>query len=123
MFLLLSSPDSEMKVELSALFLTFLSVLLLLKIGSKFRTNNLSSRLPPGRWKLPLIGNIHQLVGSQSHHILRDLAKKYGPLMQRQLGEVSTVVVFSPETAKEGMKTHDIIFASRPRIIATEIMS
>ncbi|KAI5674712.1 hypothetical protein M9H77_15076 [Catharanthus roseus] len=110
--------------DFSALIFTFLFIFLLLKLGIKHRIGDPSkSNLPPGPWKLPFIGNIHQLAGSQPHRVLRELAKKYGPLMHLQVGEVSTVVVSSPETAKEVMKTHDIIFASRPHIIATQILS
>ncbi|KAL3503599.1 hypothetical protein ACH5RR_038048 [Cinchona calisaya] len=57
------------------------------------------------------------------HRVLRDLAKKYGPIMQLQVGEVSTIVVSTPKTAKEVMKTHDIIFASRPHITASKILA
>ncbi|PON94071.1 LOW QUALITY PROTEIN: Cytochrome P450, E-class, group I [Trema orientale] len=53
---------------------------------------------------------------------LRDLAKKHGPLMYLKIGEVPTVVVSSPEFAKEVMRTHDIIFASRPRILVSKIL-
>ncbi|XP_059666529.1 desmethyl-deoxy-podophyllotoxin synthase-like [Cornus florida] len=97
-------------------FLLFLFMVLKTKISS-------SPKLPPGPWKLPLIGNIHQFVGSLPHHRLRDLAMKYGPLMHLQLGQLPIVVITSAEFAKEVMKTHDIIFASRPFIFAMNIIS
>ncbi|KAF3634581.1 Premnaspirodiene oxygenase, partial [Capsicum annuum] len=38
------------------------------------------------------------------------------------LGEVSAVVVTSSETAKQVLKTHDLAFASRPRLLAFDII-
>ncbi|KAE8668761.1 putative Mitochondrial transcription termination factor family protein [Hibiscus syriacus] len=42
------------------------------------------------------------------------LARKYGPIMHLRLGLMPVIVVSSPEAAELFLKTHDLVFASRP---------
>ncbi|KAK4722076.1 hypothetical protein R3W88_012309 [Solanum pinnatisectum] len=78
--------------------------------------------LPPGPWRLPFIGNVHQLMSDRPHRSLRNLSKKYGPIMHLRLGKNSTIVVSSSEMAKEIMKTQDLHFVDRPQIMSTSII-
>ena len=70
-------------------------------------------RLPPGPAQLPILGNLH-LLGTLPHKNLRELARRYGPVMQLRLGTVPTVVVSSAEAAREVLKVHDVDCCSRP---------
>ncbi|XP_024029892.1 cytochrome P450 71D9 isoform X2 [Morus notabilis] len=114
----------ELKLpSFSILFTFFVFVFMVLNILIKrAKTISSDSKLPPGPWKLPLLGNIHQLFGSLPHRALRDLAKKHGPFIYLRLGQLSTLVVSSTEYAKEVMRTHDVIFASRPRSLFAQIL-
>ncbi|KAF3458029.1 hypothetical protein FNV43_RR02693 [Rhamnella rubrinervis] len=103
-------------------FLLFLFALVNILKRSKLKLIFFFIETTPGPWKLPVIGNLHQLVGPLLHQVLRDLAKKHGPLMHLKLGQLSVTVVSSPDFAKEVMKTHDVIFASRPQTLVSKIM-
>ncbi|GMN49057.1 hypothetical protein TIFTF001_018226 [Ficus carica] len=95
---------------------TLLLILFLLLTCSlmKRRTSKKQNKnLPPSPPKLPFIGNLHQL-GSLPHQSLWQLSKTYGPVMHLQLGKMLTVVISSPEAAKEVLKTYDLDSCSRP---------
>ncbi|KAJ9564679.1 hypothetical protein OSB04_000645 [Centaurea solstitialis] len=98
-----------------ALFIFFLFKLLI--TPSKPKKNQL-----PEPWRIPIIGHMHHLIGSLPYHRLNELARKYGPLMHLQLGEVSTIVVSSPRWAKDILTTYDITFADRPQTLTGEIV-
>ncbi|EMS53129.1 Cytochrome P450 71C1 [Triticum urartu] len=76
---------------------------------------------PPG--KLPIIGHL-PLIGSHPHVSFRDLAAKHGRdgLMLVHVGAVPTIVVSTPQAAEAVLRTHDHVFASRPRNPVADII-
>ncbi|KAL0417249.1 UNVERIFIED_CONTAM: cytochrome [Sesamum latifolium] len=96
------------------LFPALVSLFLFWAITKWFYKPAANKKLPPSPWKLPILGNLHQL-GSSPHRNLQSLAKKHGPLMLLHIGTVPTLVVSSVDAAREIMKTHDLIFADRPQ--------
>ncbi|KAE8679157.1 hypothetical protein F3Y22_tig00111402pilonHSYRG00904 [Hibiscus syriacus] len=99
----------EFHISFFQVLIAFFLPLVLFIATRKTRARNVSRRVIPGPWKLPWIGNLHQLaVSDLLHRTLRDLASKHGPIMHLQLGQVSTLVISSPEMAREIMKTHDL---------------
>nr|AYM55605.1 cytochrome p450 [Croton stellatopilosus] len=68
--------------------------------------------LPPGPRPLPVIGNILDL-GEKPHQILAKLSKRYGNLMSLKLGTLTTIVISSPNMAKEALHKHDQALSSR----------
>jgi len=67
----------------------------------------------PSLPKLPIIGNLHQLA-TLTHRTLQSLAQPYGPLVLLHFGNVPVLVVSTAEAAREVMKTHDLVFCTRP---------
>ncbi|PKU85770.1 Cytochrome P450 71A1 [Dendrobium catenatum] len=88
---------------------------------SKRKSISKKTLLLPSPAGLPFIGNLHQ-ISLIPHRSLFELSKKHGPLMLLQLGSIPTLVVSSPSTAREIMRTHDLVFASRPSLKAARIL-
>ncbi|EOY20989.1 hypothetical protein QUC31_007129 [Theobroma cacao] len=109
-----------------ALLLAFLdllsSLLYILRSTSRPKHSKDHRKLPPAPWALPIIGNLHML-GKLPDRTLHHLAQKYGSMMSIRLVYVPTVVVSSPEAAELFLKTHDTIFASRPKVQVFEYLS
>nr|AUG98166.1 cytochrome p450 [Trachyspermum ammi] len=101
-----------------AMFMIFVFMLLNL-LKTLFRK---SKKLPPGPFKLPIVGNLLQVTGALPHRSLYNLSEIHGPLMHLQLGEVSAVVVSNPRMAKEVLKTHDLCFSDRPTLLLGNII-
>ncbi|KAL2477934.1 Cytochrome [Forsythia ovata] len=97
-------------------FLSFLLVLLSIAWICPFLISNSkqrkSGKLPPGPYPFPIIGNILEL-GQKPHQSLAKLSKTYGPLMYLKIGYLETVVVSSPEIAKDILQKYDQVFSSR----------
>ncbi|CAL4923338.1 unnamed protein product [Urochloa decumbens] len=111
----------DVKLLYQPLLLSILAIALI-RIIRPFLTSPQKARLPPGPWKLPVIGSMHHLVNVLPHRALRDLAGVHGPLMMLQLGETPLVVASSREMARQVLKTHDANFATRPKLLGTEVV-
>ncbi|XP_050209123.1 desmethyl-deoxy-podophyllotoxin synthase-like [Mercurialis annua] len=105
-----------------SLFLAFILWAIIWKIFRLYSSKPLN--LPPGPRQLPVIGNLHQFMinGALPYRRLAGWAKKYGAIMQIQLGQVPVVIISTPETAKQVLTTHDLVFAIRPPLIVSDII-
>ncbi|KAL1827574.1 hypothetical protein ACET3Z_005986 [Daucus carota] len=83
------------------------------------KTSDSHQKPPPGPSGLPVIGHLHML-GKLPHQTLYKLSQKYGPIMSLRLGSVPTIVVTSPGAAELFLRTHDAVFASRPKMQVAE---
>ncbi|KAL0911867.1 hypothetical protein M5K25_017796 [Dendrobium thyrsiflorum] len=97
---------------------------MLILLAERGRRRAISNKIPllPSLPGLPLIGNIHEL-GSLPQRSLRELSKKHGSLMLLHLGSIPTLVVSSAKHAQEFMRTHDLVFASRPSSKVSKLLS
>ncbi|CAD6234789.1 unnamed protein product [Miscanthus lutarioriparius] len=114
-----------------AVWCTLLCLLAGVAVLLKLKTKSIASRhgaagalnLPPGPRPLPVIGNLHCLLGALPHHAMRALAQRYGDVVLLRLGHVPTVVVSSPEAARQVLRTHDAVVSNRPLYVTADILS
>ncbi|XP_038883676.1 cytochrome P450 71AU50-like [Benincasa hispida] len=88
----------------------------------QFNKKSKGKKLPPGPKGFPIIGSLN-LLKEFPHRDLHQLSQKYGPIMHMKLGLVNTIVVSSPTAAELFLKTHDLIFASRPLTMVSKFLS
>uniref|UniRef100_A0ACD5V1L0 Uncharacterized protein n=1 Tax=Avena sativa TaxID=4498 RepID=A0ACD5V1L0_AVESA len=108
-------------MELTGATLLSIALVSLAILVSLLRRKSASS-WPPGPRSLPFIGSLLHLLTSEPQVALRDLARKYGPVMYLRLGQVDTVVISSPAAAQEVLRDNTLNFSSRPSILASEII-
>ncbi|XP_057770315.1 salviol synthase-like [Salvia miltiorrhiza] len=103
--------------------LSFLFLFIFLKYVTITKSANRYSHIPTPK-TLPLIGNLHLMLGTDApHRLFRELAAKHGPLMHLQLGEIHFIIVSSVDLAKQVLKIHDINFANRPPGVAQDVLA
>jgi hypothetical protein len=69
-----------------------------------------------------VLGNL-PLLGKFPHLSLYKLSQKYGDVMELKLGSISTVVISSPNGAKEVLQIHDSLFATRPKSVIIDMLT
>ncbi|KAK1412551.1 hypothetical protein QVD17_33903 [Tagetes erecta] len=105
--------------SLASIFFVTLIVLL----HNYFNKKSVNHEPPKAKGAWPIIGHLHLLGGSRlTHHVLGDMADKYGPIFTIKMGVHKALVVSNAEIAKECYTTNDKIFATRPKSKAGEIM-
>ncbi|XP_019183844.1 PREDICTED: cytochrome P450 CYP736A12-like [Ipomoea nil] len=86
---------------------------------AKMAMKKKEKRLPPGPKGLPILGHFH-LLGKNPHQDMYHLAKQHGPIIHLRFGSATIIHVSSADAAKLFLKTHDHVFASRPRYEAAK---
>ncbi|KAF7838251.1 cytochrome P450 71A1-like [Senna tora] len=117
----LEPVSKHLPFELNSSNFCLITILIIvISVFKLTKTRTKKSKVPPSPFKLPFIGNLHQL-GKLPHRSFQALSRKYGPLMLLHLGQTPTLVVSSPDIAREIVKSHDVVFSNRPQTTAAKI--
>ncbi|CAH9080113.1 unnamed protein product [Cuscuta epithymum] len=89
------------------------------------RNKYVGRKVPEAGFAWPIIGHFHLFAANKrpTHHILSDMADKYGPIFRLRLGAREVVVVSNSQIAKECFTVNDAALAGRPESIAGEHFS
>ncbi|CAI0374760.1 unnamed protein product [Linum tenue] len=116
--LLSNKPPLPLIIILITILIILFSTIYILKKQNKKQSNKnraSSFPLPPGPWKLPIIGNIHQLAFSSAliHRRLAELAEQYGPSLRpirdEEIGKL--VKLIGGEPAGGAVNLHQLLVA------------
>ncbi|KAL3818876.1 hypothetical protein ACJIZ3_004781 [Penstemon smallii] len=94
-------------------FISLISLTLISLLSFFHILKNKNKKLPPGPKGIPILGHLH-LLGKNPHQNLHILSKKHGPIMYMKFGFIPHIIVSSPQAAQQFLKTHDLVFSSRP---------
>ncbi|XP_030950741.1 cytochrome P450 81Q32-like [Quercus lobata] len=101
-----------------ALIIIF-SILLKLLIKNKKSATIIKKNLPPSPPSLPLIGHLH-LFKQPIQRSLQTLSQNYGNILLLRCGSRTVLLVSSPSGAEDCFTTNDVVFANRPRLLASD---
>ncbi|KZV57289.1 isoflavone 2'-hydroxylase-like [Dorcoceras hygrometricum] len=100
-------------------FLLYVPLVLALYIFTTQFFNRIRNFPPSPAVNLPVLGHLH-LLKKPLHRSLAKVSDNYGPVLLLQFGYRRVLLVSSPSAAEECLSKNDIIFASRPRLLAAK---
>ncbi|OWM80774.1 hypothetical protein CDL15_Pgr006804 [Punica granatum] len=115
-------------ITIFALFVSlhFITSLFTRKLGGNRAKNagRIQKTAPKAGGSWPLLGHLHILGGLVPRHlVLAKMADIYGPIFTIWLGVRRAVVVSTWDIAKECLTTNERAFATRPRLVCSEVMT
>ncbi|MED6181786.1 hypothetical protein PIB30_022672 [Stylosanthes scabra] len=107
-----------MDYNLTLLLFIILSFLVSTFLFSFIIQKQHSKHLPPGPKPYPIIGNLLHLLltnknNSNSLQSFINLSKTYGPIITLKLGTLTSIVISSPQIAKEALQKNDVALSNR----------
>ncbi|KAE9605012.1 hypothetical protein Lal_00036803 [Lupinus albus] len=110
--------------NLSAAAIGVLSIIVLCFVLFQRSKSNKGREAPMVEGAWPILGHLPLLSGSKAtHHILGDMADRYGPVYTIKLGLARVLVINNSEMAKECFTTNDLALSQRPKLLMVQNMT